>query len=203
MAMLRRLLVADYGALKERLARRFGSADFATEVLHETWLRLHRTELDRAGEAPRSIHNPAAYLHRIALNIATDRQRVERRWIAKAEIEALVRDAVEELDPARTAEARSELQALSAALEALPPRRRAVFIASRSEGLSHKAIAERLGVSVRIVDRELNAALKYFGTVLEKKLAPRRGPRPLQNVFRARAPVPIAGALPDEPVSHD
>jgi RNA polymerase sigma-70 factor (ECF subfamily) len=200
--MLRRLLVADYGALKQRLARRFGSADFATEVLHEAWLRLHRTEFDR-GETLRSIQNPAAYLHRIAFNIATDRQRVDRRWIAKAEIEALVRDAVEELDPARIVEARSELRALSAALEALPPRRRAVFIASRSEGLSHKAIAERLGVSVRVVDRELNAALKYFSIVLEKKLAPRRGPRPLQNVFRARAPVPITGAVPDEPVSHD
>jgi hypothetical protein len=36
---LRRLLVDDYRGLKERLARRFGSADFAGEVLHEGRLR--------------------------------------------------------------------------------------------------------------------------------------------------------------------
>jgi DNA-directed RNA polymerase specialized sigma24 family protein len=53
-----------------------------------------------------------------------------------------------------------------------------VFIASRVEGQPHKLIAERLGVTVRIVDRELKAALDHFGTILEKKSVPRRGPRP-------------------------
>ena len=32
---LRRPLIKDYHGLKERLGRRFGSADFAGEVLHE------------------------------------------------------------------------------------------------------------------------------------------------------------------------
>ena len=41
---LRRLLVDDYAGLKERLGRRFGSFDFASEVLHEAWLRLQRAE---------------------------------------------------------------------------------------------------------------------------------------------------------------
>jgi RNA polymerase sigma-70 factor (ECF subfamily) len=178
MAMLRRLLVADYGALKLRLARRFGSADFAGEVLHEAWLHLNRSE---AGVVEDSVRNPTAYLYRLAVNIAVDQKRAESRWFAKADVESFCRQAVNELDPSRVAEARSELATLARALEDIPPRRRAIFLASRLHSLSHKEIAERYGVTVRIVDRELKAALDHFSEVLEKKMTPRRGPRSLKT----------------------
>lgn len=174
MTALRRRLISDYASLKRRLARRLGSADFAGEVLHEAWLRLDRMEA-----APGlAIQNPAAYLYRVALNVAADQQRSEQRRFAQSEIDLLLRNAVDDLDPARIAEARAELLALAAVLEELPPRRRAVFIASRLEGQPHKAIADRLGITVRIVDRELKSALDHFGAVLDKKSTPRRGPRP-------------------------
>ena len=176
MASLRRLLVAEYGSLKQRLARRFGSADFAGEVLHEAWLRLDRME----GAAPGAIvQNPIAYLYRVALNVAADQQRQERR-LARPQIEAIIQNAVEELDPSRVAEARFELNRLASALEALPPRQRAVFVASRLEGLPHKQIAARLGITVRVVDRDLKIALDHFAALLEKKSVPRRGPRPAE-----------------------
>jgi len=175
-AMLRRLLVDDYRGLKERLARRFGSADFAGEVLHEAWLRLDRIE---ASTSSAPVHNPEAYLYRVALNVATDRKRADKSWLGKIEIEALYRRAQDDLDPGRIAEARSELHALARALEELSPRRRAIFVAARLEQLPHKAIAERLGVTVRVVDRELKAALDHFSKILNKKSMPRRGPRPL------------------------
>lgn len=178
MALLRRLLVADYGALKLRLARRFGSSDFAGEVLHEAWLHLNR--LDGA-TAEVSVRNPAAYLYRLALNIAMDQKRADSRWLAKAEVDSYCRQVINELDPGRVAEARSELASLARALETLSPRRRAIFLASRLDNLSHKEIAQRYGVTVRIVDRELKAALDYFSDVLEKKMVPRRGPSPLKT----------------------
>lgn len=177
-AKLRRLLVADYGALKGRLARRFGSADFAGEVLHEAWLHLDRIE---GGVVESSVRNPSAYLYRLAVNIAVDQKRADGRWLAKAEVDSLCRQAVNELDPGRVAEARSELATLARALEEIPPRRRAIFLASRLHNLSHKEIAERYGVTVRIVDRELESALGYFSEVLEKKMMPRRGPRSLKT----------------------
>jgi RNA polymerase sigma factor (sigma-70 family) len=175
LAVLRRLLVDDYLGLKERLARRFGSADFATEVLHEAWLRLDGPE---ASPSTAAVHNPKAYLYRVALNVATDRRRVDKSWLGKAELEALFQRAQDDLDPARIAEARAELYALAQALEGLSPRRRAIFVAARLEQLPHKAIAERQGVTVRVVDRELKAALDHFSKVLNKKSIPRRGPRP-------------------------
>ncbi len=69
---LRRLLIDDYHGLRERLARRYGSVDFASEVLHEAWLRLGRVRPDASMA---EVHNPQAYLYRIALNIATDQKR--------------------------------------------------------------------------------------------------------------------------------
>ena len=160
-----RLLVDDYQDLKERLARRFGSFDFATEVLHEAWLRLQR---ENAGASVAVVQNPRAYLYRVVLNVATDRKRAEQSRLAAVEIEAIYRGAQDDLDPARIAEARRELQSLAEAINALPARRRAVFIAARLEGLPYKVISARLGVTVRVIDRELSLALDELSKVWKK-----------------------------------
>jgi RNA polymerase sigma factor (sigma-70 family) len=178
LASLRRTLADDYVGLRRRLARRLGSTEFASEVLHDAWVRL-----DRLGEtAPAaSVCNPTAYLYRIALNIAIDRRSSDRRRLDPAEIDLLGWQGEEELDPARIAEARCELKALMRALGDLPPRRRAIFVAARLQDLPLKVVAERCGVSVRIVDREVTAALEYVGQVVDKKRSPRRGPRPSKS----------------------
>ncbi|MGO4717470.1 RNA polymerase sigma factor [Bradyrhizobium sp. 2TAF24] len=155
---LRRLLVDDYASLKERLGRRFGSFDFASEVLHEAWLKLQRG--DSASVAV--VQNPKAYLYKVVLNVATDRQRAERSRLAATDVEAIHMRAQDDLDPARIADARLQLQALADAINTLPPRRREVFVAARLEGLPYKMIAARLGVTVRVVDRELALALDHL-----------------------------------------
>ncbi|WP_076866182.1 RNA polymerase sigma factor [Bradyrhizobium mercantei] len=162
---LRRLLVDDYHGLKERLGRRFGSFDFATEVLHEVWLRLQRAD---AGTAATVVKNPRSYLYRVALNIAADRRRSDRSRLAAADVEAIHQRAQDDLDPARITEARLELAALAQAINAMPERRRAIFVAARLEGLPYKMIAARLGVTVRVVDRELAIALEHLGKIWEK-----------------------------------
>ncbi|AUC95049.1 RNA polymerase subunit sigma-24 [Bradyrhizobium sp. SK17] len=165
LSALRRLLIDDYHGLKERLGRRFGSFDFASEVLHEAWLRLQRSD---AGASATVVQNPRAYLYKVVLNVATDRQRAERSRLVVADVEAIHLRAQDDLDPARIAEARLELEALSEAINAMPPRRRAVFVAARLEGLPYKMIAERLGVTVRVVDRELAIALDHLSKVWRK-----------------------------------
>lgn len=164
-ASLRRLLVDDYHGLRERLARRYGSPDLATELLHEAWLKLDRAQ---AGGSTMALRNPRAYLYRIAINLAADRGRSERARITAAELDALHRRAHDELDPGRIAEAKMEVAALSAAINQLPARRRAIFIAARLEELPYKEIAARHGVTIRVVDRELSLALNHLGEVLNK-----------------------------------
>ncbi len=171
---LRDLLVQDYVKLKNRLVRRFGSTDLATEILHETYLRLG------AVEGLGAVHNPNAYLYRAALNVAADSREEDRRWVDKATIEAVRRRDDYELDPEEILRAQQEWRALLAALDELPARRRAVFLAARLRELSHREIAEQLGVSTDTVDRELKRAFEFFAKRLGKTRRTKRGSRPFE-----------------------
>ncbi|MBR1223163.1 sigma-70 family RNA polymerase sigma factor [Bradyrhizobium sp. U87765 SZCCT0131] len=152
-AALRGLLVDRYEELKLRLTRQLGSEELASESLHDTWLRLHRD--DEVG----AVRNPPAYLLRIAINAAMDRLRADGRRARRAEIEAALDVADAAPGPARETEARLEIEALDRAMRTLPERTRAILMASRLEGLTHHAIAERMGVSRRTVAYELDRAI--------------------------------------------
>jgi RNA polymerase sigma factor (sigma-70 family) len=166
---LRDLLIRDYLKLRNRLMRRYGSADLATEILHETYLRLS------AASPGGVVNNPDAYLYRAALNVAADTKDEDRRWVDKAAIEAARRRDDYELDPEEILLAQQEWRALLLALDELPPRRRAVFLAARLEELPHREIAERMGISTDTVDRELKQALDFFGRRLGRMRRSRRG----------------------------
>ncbi len=45
-------------------------------------------------------------------------------------------------------------------IEKMPPQRRTIFKMSRIDGLSHKQIAEKLGIGVRTVETHINLALR-------------------------------------------
>lgn len=170
---LRDLLVRDYLKLKSRLMRRFGSADFATEILHETYLRLGVVELTRGG----GVRNPDAYLYRTALNVAADARERDQRWVDKAAIEAARRRDDHELDPEEILQAQQEWRELLAAVDELPARRRAIFIAARLDELPRREIAMRFGVSIDTIDRELKHAFEFFAKRQGKIRRIRRGDR--------------------------
>jgi RNA polymerase sigma-70 factor (ECF subfamily) len=172
---LREVLTRDYLKIKSRLMRRFGSADFATEVLHETYLRLG------AAESGGSVQNVDAYLYRATLNVAADARKDERRWVDKVAIEATLHRDDHELDPEEIFQARQEWGAMVAAIDELPQRRRAIFLAARLEEIPRRDIAERLNISVDTVDHELKRALDFFAKRLDKKISKkRRGSGPVE-----------------------
>lgn len=164
-AILRNLLADRYDDYKIRLTRRLGSEELASESLHETWLRLHRQ--DDVG----AVRNPAAYLLRIAVNIATDRRRAESRRARHSEIRAVLDIADQAPGPGHEVEARMELETLQRAIAELPERSRIILTAARIEGLPHQAIADRLGLSKRMIQIELKRAVAYCQAQLERDAA--------------------------------
>jgi hypothetical protein len=68
------------------------------------------------------------------------------------------------------------LQSLLGALYELPSRRRRIFIAARLEESPHLEIAERFGISTRMVEKELKAALTHCANRLQRKVIQRFGP---------------------------
>lgn len=163
-AGLRQLLAEKYDDFRKLLIRRLGSDDLARETLHETWLHLDRSD------AVGAMRSPKAYLVRIALNLATDRERGEHRRLRRSEVKVILENIADEAPgPAREVEARRDLAAFQAAIEALPERQRAILIAARLEGTPHQQIAERLGISKRMVQIELKRALAQCEARVDQK----------------------------------
>ncbi len=181
-ASLRARVVARYAELRGKLERIVGSRDDAADAMQETWLRL-ATSAAEAGTAPGIgtphpvvVNNPDAYLLRMAANIAIDRYRHDNEaLLVRGEIDALVQIADEAADPARIASARSDVDALGHVLARMPARRRAILVAARIEGRLNSEIAERLGVSLSTVEKELRAALDYCRKHLPHVEAAQRG----------------------------
>jgi RNA polymerase sigma factor (sigma-70 family) len=166
-ALLRQTIVLRYDDLRLRLTRSLGSSDLASEVLNEAYVRLHRSD------AVSPVQQPESYIFRIALNIATDKRREERRRASQAEILAAIRVDDGPPDLSHEIEARSEVEALTRAMSEMPPRRRAILIAARVDGLSHEAIAERFNLSRTMVQKELRRAIGFCLESLQHK-SPRR-----------------------------
>lgn len=167
---LRALFLARYNQFRRHLHKRLGSEDLANDALHEAYLRMESMNVRSA------IRFPSAYLFRIALNIAEDQRKSGARLLSLPDVEALYEMADELADPARTAEARGEVEALERALAELPRRRRAIVVAARIDEVPHRDIAIRFGVSERTIEKELRAGLEHCCERLGRDFIQRFGP---------------------------
>lgn len=164
-ASLRRLLVSGYDELRERLTRRLGSADVATEALNETWLRLEK------GTEIAAVRDPSVYLYRMLINTAVDRRRADARWSTSTTLDEALELEDEQPSPERVVIARSQLEALERALSGLAKRTRKIFLAALVDELSYREIAKRFGISLRSVEREMGLAFEHCGERMKETLA--------------------------------
>lgn len=142
-----------YANLKGRLTQVLGNADLAGDALHDTWVRLKA----KADERP--MDSPGAYLVRMAVNIAVDIQRRQRRAVSGEQADAWLDDVADPRPgPEQTAEARSDLDALTRIMDRMPERRRMIVVLVHWEEVTQKEVASRLGVSLRTVEYELKRA---------------------------------------------
>jgi RNA polymerase sigma-70 factor (ECF subfamily) len=170
---LRDVLAADYTGLFKRLTRKLGSSELAGDALQETFLRV-----ERMSNVP-AVNSPKDYLFRIALNVATDRRRVEQRHLSLDAVDALLDIPDDTPDAIAVMEGRQDIEALDRALTELPARARQVFMAAVVKKLPDHEIAAQLGVSVRTVEIDLRNALKHCAQRLDRTLIRRTGgPRP-------------------------
>jgi len=58
------------------------------------------------------------------------------------------------------------------AVDELPDRRKTIFTLSRNAGMSHREIAEKMGVSVKTVENQINLSLKHIRMRLGKDFLP-------------------------------
>ncbi|SAI42676.1 ECF family sigma factor [Bordetella ansorpii] len=146
-------LTQRYASLKTLLTRRLGNPDLASDALHDTYIRL------QGMDALPEREQPGAYLVRVATNIARDMQRKDSHTVSGEEVEAaLQRLADSGPDPAQAAQARIDLDILTRLVERMPERRRVIMIMVHWEGIARNEVAQRLGISRRTLETELQRA---------------------------------------------
>jgi RNA polymerase sigma factor (sigma-70 family) len=162
-SVLRQAFVSRYAELKRYLVRRLGSAQWAEDALHDTYVRL------AGAEAAGSLRDPGAYVFRAALHTALDHRRSEKKHLNSADIDALLHIADDVPGPGQILEGRLEVDRLAHIMAELSPRRHAILVAARLEGVSRRDIAARFGISVSMVEQELRAAQEYCAVQLKRR----------------------------------
>ncbi|WP_241144953.1 RNA polymerase sigma factor, partial [Achromobacter xylosoxidans] len=96
-----------------------------------------------------------AYVFRVAANIATDWHRRRGRELSTVADYAAAQPPAFEADTLEVASANQLLRRLETALLRQPRRSLDVFVLHRHEGLTYRAIAERLAISVSAVEKHM------------------------------------------------
>ena len=144
------------------IARRTNDPDQARDIVHEAFLRIARVSRQST-----LLDRPQAYLRRIAANLLKDRDRVD--GCRSASLHVVADDAVmPSVDPHKQLECRDMLRRIDAAMLRLPEKTRHIFIAHRIEGLSYAEIAERTGLTVTGVEKQMSKALAALDRLLAR-----------------------------------
>lgn len=139
--------------LRKRTDNSSDAADMTQDVFTQ-WLDYD----DRA-----KVEQPRAFLFQMARNLLRDHWRRQKvRHIVRAHHETDVEPATDDQhDPLAGAQRLQRLEQLKSVLAELSPRRREALMLHRFEGLSQAQIAERMGISLSMVEKHIAIALLH------------------------------------------
>jgi RNA polymerase sigma-70 factor (ECF subfamily) len=130
------------------------------DAVQEVFLSAHRKGGYRPGAA-----SPTTFLARLALEANLSRRRRQGRWdTARTDEAARAALGRSPADPSQELASKEAALRLQAALDAMDPPHRAVFILFELEGESCESIAAGLHVPVGTVHSRLHAARRAFRT---------------------------------------
>jgi RNA polymerase sigma factor (sigma-70 family) len=154
-ALIERLFAAHRGALQAFFFRRIRHRADATDLAQEVYVRMLRIP------DPDAIRDMEAYLFTVASNLAREHAAREgRRGVTLDVADATVRDELAEtVEFDAQIDVAQRVKRLRVVLRQLPPRWHAAVVMQYLQGLSHREIANRLGVSPRMVKKYLAEAL--------------------------------------------
>jgi RNA polymerase sigma-70 factor (ECF subfamily) len=156
------LVRRTYGDVFKLAVRLTGNETDANDVVQDTYVRAFRGLRRFRGDAQFST-----WLYRIASNCASSftARRTRQRCDSLSEAAEVIQTNPDQ-DPTLQAEASTLRQTIERALEQLPQRLRAVVVLKHLEDLSHREIAERLGISESATKVRLHRARNTLRRIL-------------------------------------
>lgn len=154
---LARQVMPHEPGLRRWLARRGIAECDIDDIVQETYAKLVMLASVEA------VRDPRSYAYQVALSVHVTN-------IRKANVIPIkVIPQVEQFNiptsdpsPEQIAGDRGELEQLAVALANLPDRCRAVFMARRVEGLSHRETAKKFGISEKTVEKHMARGIRYL-----------------------------------------
>ncbi|WP_457969665.1 RNA polymerase sigma factor [Pseudomonas sp. R4-84] len=160
------IFLAQRTPLLRTLERMVNNPSTAEDLLQETYLRVTRALSER------TVDHLEPFVFQTARNLALDHLRA-RRIQSRALVDDVPLDIVNNVvAPQSSAEdaahAAQMLERLNVSLQSLSPRQQRIFILSRLHGHSYQDIAQRLGVSLSTVQKELKLIMAICVGVAER-----------------------------------
>lgn len=158
-------LIRDHDdVLRRFVRRRVTNKEEAPDVVQDVYVRIMQHV-----DAANLMDRPRGYLLLTARNVILDRDRQRR---ARAEHDARILGSGSGSTshgetPENLLQSHEGLEILKRVLLTLPPDHRQVFLLSRMEELSYREIGERLGISIRSVERYMSETLLLLQEKLE------------------------------------
>lgn len=153
------VLATHGGRVRRYLSRRLRRPQDIDDVVQEIWLRLLRHD-------PTAIHDPLAYLLRVAHNVAADfsaQEIAERRHVMTSSDElGRMAETTEEPSTANLAERLMEQREIEQAMAELPETQAQVLRLHEMQGLSYSEVATTLNLSVHTVEKYLVKAKAFL-----------------------------------------
>lgn len=144
---LARLYHDHHGWLQGWLGKKLGCADDAADLTQDAFVRVLRHRDELAG-----VHEPRAYLVTIAKRLMLNHLRHRSLERAYAEALAALPEACHP-SPEDALLIQRTLDELDRLLAELSDKARTAFLLVQLEGLSYSAVAQRMGLSFRTVQR--------------------------------------------------
>ncbi len=142
--------------LRKLLRSRGRTVDDTEDLIQEAFLRLQLYCREH------KVDKAEAFLVRTALNLSADQARQEHR----VSFQQGLLETLPLIDPSPTPDAvyagQKRLHHWKQGLLALSPRQREVFLLNRLEGYSFPQIAERLGVTLSMVEKHAAKAVLFL-----------------------------------------
>lgn len=157
---------ATVAPLRRYLARMLGNTSEAQDIAHDAYMRIYQTVEQDEAERPEALLYVTA--RRLAIN------RIRRRSISPLAPEGIALETTPALTPdiPQQVMARQELELLRQAIADLPEGCRTVLLLRKVELLSHREIADRLGIAISTVEKQHARALRLLRAALPPETAP-------------------------------
>jgi RNA polymerase sigma factor (sigma-70 family) len=156
---------ATLAPLRRYLARMLGNPTEAQDIAHDAYLRVYPVVARQEAAQPRALLFLTA--RRLAIN------RLKRRGISPIDGPWADPETAAATTPgvAQQIMARQELDLLNRAIADLPEGCRTVLLLRKIELLSHREIADRLGIAVSTVEKQHARALRLLRAALPETMA--------------------------------